>query len=97
MIKNKTGSVPHIHDLKELEDKYARLYPDPSYKLDHPFDFSDYCTSELNPDEDDLYAAHVSKFKPRFIDQHLRYPVTKGQVDIHLISMVQNSTKSKLR
>lgn len=27
MIKNKTGSVSHTHDLKELEDKYASLYP----------------------------------------------------------------------
>ena len=74
MIKNKNGKVFHTHDLKELEDKYASLYPDPSYNLNHPFDFSDYSASELNPGEDDLYAAHVSKFKPKFMDQHLRYP-----------------------
>lgn len=74
MIKNKTGTVSHIHDLKELEDKYASLYPEPSYKLDHPFDFSNYSTTGLNPGEDDLYVAHVSKFKPKFMDQHLRYP-----------------------
>lgn len=77
MIKNKTGSVSHVHDLKGLEDKYTSLYPDPSHKLNHPFDFSGYSTSELNPGEDDLYAEHVSKFKPSFMDQHLRYPADK--------------------
>lgn len=74
MIKNKTGSVSHIHDLKKLEEEYTSLYPDLSHKLDHPFNFSNYCSCELNPGEDDLYAAHISKFKPKFMDQHLRYP-----------------------
>lgn len=74
MIKNKTGSVSHVHDLKKLEDEYTFLYPDPSHKLNHPFDFSDYRSFESNQDEDDLYADHISKFKPNFMDQHLRYP-----------------------
>lgn len=77
MIKNKTGLVSQIHDLKSLEKEYTSLYPDSSQKLNHPFDFSNYSSYELNPGEYGLYAAHISKFKPKFMDQHLRYPADK--------------------
>lgn len=74
MINNKTGSVSNIHDLKKLEEEYISLYPDPSDRLNHPFDLSNYSYCELNSRENDLYAEHVSQFKQKLMDQHLRYP-----------------------
>jgi len=40
MIIRKTGRVEHTHDLKKLEDKYFKVYPDEKFKIDHPFNFS---------------------------------------------------------
>jgi hypothetical protein len=74
MIKNKTGSVYHIHDLRKLEEEYTNIYPGPNHKVNHPFDFSDYSSCELNPGEDEMYAELISRFKPKYMDQHLRYP-----------------------
>lgn len=98
MINDKTGSVSHIHDLKKLEDTYASLYPDPSHKLNHPFDFSDYSASESNPGEEDLYAAHMSKFKPNFMDQHLRYPADErtGGYSFNFDDSVFEEIKAKM-
>ena len=74
MIHRKEGSVPHIHKLSELEKKYQSLYPCQSYSLDHPFDFSSYQVCDLNEGEQELVEKHKEKFKPDFMDQHLRYP-----------------------
>jgi hypothetical protein len=98
MIKNKTGSVSHIHCLNKLEVEYTRLYPDPSHELNHPFDFSDYRTSESNSGEDALYAAHISKFKPNFMDQHLRYPSDEktGRYSFDFADSVFQEIQSKM-
>jgi len=74
MIRKKEGMVAHIHDLKALEEQYYRLYTSNVHKIHHPFDFSAYETCELNEGEDILTRAHLAKFKPKFLDQHLRYP-----------------------
>jgi len=54
MIKKKTGSVPHTHKLKSLEEKYLKLYLVDDYKVDHPFRFDDYQPCELNIGELEL-------------------------------------------
>ena len=74
MIKKKTGSAPHTHKLKELEERYLRLYSDSEYQVDHPFKFDDYQRCELNENESELYKKHIKQFSPDFMDQHLRYP-----------------------
>jgi hypothetical protein len=73
-ISSKIGQPPKTHDLKKLLDMYEEQYPDSKFNLEHPFDFSDYEQCELNKSEQDLFDAHISKYKPEFIDQHLRYP-----------------------
>ncbi len=75
MIRNKEGTVSHIHDLKVLEEKYYGLYKSDKHKIHHPFDFSSYEACELNEGEDMLAESHLCKFKPKFLDQHLRYPI----------------------
>lgn len=77
MIKAKAGSVKHIHDLKALEEEYSCLYPGDYYKINHPFDFSTYEVCKLNEDESKMVESHLSKFKPNYLDQHLRYPIDK--------------------
>lgn len=75
MIKAKEGSVNHIHDLKVLEEKYSNLYPGDDHKINHPFDFSAYEACELNEDESEMVESHLCRFKPKYLDQHLRYPI----------------------
>jgi hypothetical protein len=98
MIKNRVGSVSHTHDLGELEDEYTKLYPDPNCKINHPFDFSSYSSCELNPGEDALYAKHIAKFNPKFMDQHLRYPSDErtGGYSFYLDSSTFEETKSSM-
>ena len=74
MIHRKEGFVSHSHKLSELENKYKNLYPDQSYNLKHPFDFGSYQVCSLNEGEQELAEKHMEKFKPDFMDQHLRYP-----------------------
>ncbi|ATU98275.1 MULTISPECIES: hypothetical protein [Aeromonas] len=70
----KKGPNKKVHDIAALEAEYKNLYPEEQYNLDHPFDLSDYEASDLNPDEAKMAAAHMEKFKPKVMDQHLRYP-----------------------
>ncbi len=74
MIKKRTGSVPHTHKLRELEEEYLGLYSGSKYKVDHPFKFDDYQPCGLNENESGLYKKHIEQFSPDFMDQHLRYP-----------------------
>ncbi|MGV0034570.1 MAG: hypothetical protein ACNYPE_06285 [Candidatus Azotimanducaceae bacterium WSBS_2022_MAG_OTU7] len=74
MIKNKTGRINRTHDLEALEKEYSSLYPGGAYKINHPFDFSDYEASELNEGENELFEDFLIKYKPKYMDQHLRYP-----------------------
>lgn len=74
MILEKIGKVSLCHDLAVLEKEYTNHYPNDEYKLDHPFDLSGYESNELNPKEDELVQKHFEKFKPKFMDLHLRYP-----------------------
>jgi hypothetical protein len=75
MIKAKEGSTDHIHDLKALEEKYSSLYSGDEYKINHPFDFSAYEACDLNEAECEMAELHLRKFKPKYLDQHLRYPI----------------------
>jgi len=74
MIKIKTGKINEIHDLAELGQEYRKLYPGPEYNFEHPFDFSNYESSIKNPNEEVFKNKHLNKFKPKYMDQHLRYP-----------------------
>jgi hypothetical protein len=74
MIKRKTGEISLIHDLEKLEIEYSKLYPKNNCKIDHPFDFKSYSPCELNENEVVLLENHTKMFKPKFMDQHLRYP-----------------------
>ena len=73
-ILKSNGSVDKIHDLSELFKKYYTIYTDDIYRIEHPFDFSSYEPSVLNAREKEMYEKHIEKFKPKFMDQHLRYP-----------------------
>ena len=74
MIKNKSGSIKPIHDLAKLEKEYSQLYPGVEYTVHHPFDFTNDESCELNENESKLVGDHLIIFKPKFMDQHLRYP-----------------------
>lgn len=71
---SRKGVTKKVHDISALENEYRIQYPGERYKLDHPFNFSCYESSVLNPDEDAKVEEHLGKFKPEFMDQHLRYP-----------------------
>ena len=68
----KKGITKKIHNLAILEEEYEKKFPLPEYKLDHPFDFSNY--ESYNGEEEQIAQEHLEKFKPKFMDQHLRYP-----------------------
>jgi len=68
------GITKKIHDIEALEIEYCNHFPEERYQLEHPFDFSNYTPSDLNPGEAEMAEAHLQKFKPKFMDQHLRYP-----------------------
>lgn len=70
----KKGITKKGHDIAVLEIEYKKHYPDVQYQLEHPFDFSNYEASDLNLGEAAMAADHMKKFKPEFMDQHLRYP-----------------------
>jgi len=70
----KKGLIKKGHDIAALEAEYETLYPEEQFNLEHPFEFSSYQASELNPYEAEMAVAHMKKFKPEFMDQHLRYP-----------------------
>lgn len=73
-ILKKTGHVNKTHDFTELFKEYDYLYPDEDCRIEHPFEFSKYESCELNLNEKDAYEKHIKQFKPKFMDQHLRYP-----------------------
>ena len=75
MINNKEGVIDHIHDLKALEERYSRLFPGNDNKINHPFDLAGYEACELNEGENEKTRDHLNKFKPKYLDQHLRYPI----------------------
>ncbi len=70
----KKGLTKKGHDIAALETEYKKLFAEEQYNLDHPFDLSSYQASDLNPGEAEMAEAHMKKFKPEFMDQHLRYP-----------------------
>lgn len=70
----KKGITKKVHDISALEIEYNNHFSEERYQLEHPFDFSNYEASDLNPKEAEMAKAHMQKFKPEFMDQHLRYP-----------------------
>ena len=97
ILKSK-GRVLNIHDLSKLFDEYNSLYTDDAYRLEHPFDFSSYEPCELNIGEKEMYEKHIDKFKPKIMDQHLRYPPDHktGGYSFKIESDYFVSTKDKL-
>jgi HEPN domain-containing protein len=73
-ILKKKDRVTYTHDLSDLFDEYNLLYKGNAYRLEHLFDFSSYEPCELNIDEKKMYEKHINEFKPKIMDQHLRYP-----------------------
>lgn len=71
---SKKGVTKKGHDISELEGEFKELFPEDRYQIVHPFDFSNYETCELNPRELEMLEVHMEKYKPKFMDQHLRYP-----------------------
>lgn len=98
MIIRKKGKIGHIHDLKKLEDEYVKIYPDKNFKLEHPFNFSDDQFSIHNENEKYLAKQHMEKFKPRYMDQHLRYPIDgrTGGYSFYLDESVFETMKEKI-
>lgn len=97
-ISLKEGSVEKTHDLKVLFDKYDKIYTEDIYRLNHPFDFSSYEPCELNFREKEQYEEHIKKFKPKYMDQHLRYPPDKrtGGFSYNINSDFFHEYKNKL-
>jgi hypothetical protein len=73
ILKNK-GNVNNVHDLNALFIEYNSIYSDDVYNIDHPFDFSSYNVCDLNVGEKEMHERHTDIFKPKYMDQHLRYP-----------------------
>lgn len=73
MLLNK-GITKKGHDIAVLEIEYKKHFIEDQYQLEHLFDFSNYEANDLNPGEAAMAEAHIQKFKPEFMDQHLRYP-----------------------
>lgn len=98
MIKRKTGKINHTHDLKKLEDEYFKIYTEAKFKLEHPFDFSDDQFYFHNKNEKHLTKQHIQKFKPKYMDQHLRYPIDErtGGYSFFLEESVFEAMKEKI-
>lgn len=98
MIKNRTGSVSLIHDLRKLEQEYSYLYSEANHKINHPFDFSTYDYCPLNINEDELYQEHIKMFNPKYLDQHLRYPTDNrtGGYSFYIDSSVFEEIKNTM-
>ena len=73
MIEKKEA-IEKVHDIAILEKKYRAHFSEERYKIEHPFDFSSYEPCDLNLGEAEIAEAHMQKYKPEFMDQHLRYP-----------------------
>ena len=72
-ILNKTKEECVIeHDLNKLLKQCEDLYPDETFFLESPFDFRQ--NIGTTKEERRAYQSHVERFKPRLMDQHLRYP-----------------------
>ncbi|GLR62930.1 hypothetical protein [Marinospirillum insulare] len=70
----KKGITKKGHDIAVLEKEYGKYFSEKRYELEHPFDFSNYEACDLNQGEAEMACDHMQKFKPEFMDQHLRYP-----------------------
>ncbi len=97
ILKN-TGNVKNIHDFSILFSQYNSLYPSDEYRIEHPFDFTSYEPCELNIGEQEMYEKHISQFKPKIMDQHLRYPPDEktGRFSYKIDSDYFSSMKEKL-
>ncbi len=73
-ILKKNQSVGRTHDIGKLHSEYNGIYPKDEFRIEHPFDFSDYEPCALNIGEKQMYESHIATFKPNLMDQHLRYP-----------------------
>lgn len=73
-ILKRKGKVQNIHVFSTLFDEYHSLYTDEIYRLEHPFEFRSYEACEFNIGEKEMYEEHIEQFKPKIMDQHLRYP-----------------------
>lgn len=97
-ILRNTGTVKNIHDFSKLFSEYDSLYKSDEYRIEHPFDFTSYEPCELNIGEQEMYEKHISQFKPKFMDQHLRYPPDEktGGFSYKIDSDYFSSMKEKL-
>ena len=98
MIEIKKGEFNHHHDMRKLEEDYTKLYPSNNNKINHPFNFSVYSSFVLNEGEDKLFEDHLNKFKPKYMDQHLRYPIDErtGGYSFSLDSSVFANIKNEM-
>lgn len=71
---SKKGVTKNTHDIAALEGEFRNLFPGQEFQISQPFDFSNYEACELNPDEASMAEVYMKKFKPKFMDQHLKYP-----------------------
>lgn len=79
MIKAQKNSFEHTHDLQKLEQEYLSIYGyNNKHILQHPFNFSSYEPCPLNLNEQQLIEAHIKDFNPKYMDQHLRYPINSN-------------------
>lgn len=99
-ISKKDIKFKKVHDLGELFEQYRNLYPETTYNIDHPFDFTSYDSCDRNKNEQELYEAHVAKFQPKIMDQHLRYPsdnITGGysyKIDSDFFTKIKDKLES---
>jgi HEPN domain-containing protein len=74
ILKKTNETIIKCHNLESLFEQYATHYPDDLFHIENYFDFSNYQASECNNKENELYEAHVTKYTPEYMGQHLRYP-----------------------
>lgn len=94
----KKGVTKKCHDIAVLEIEYKKHFSEICYQLEHPFDFSSYEPSDLNLGEAEMAETHMQKFKPKFMDQHLRYPsnYNTGGYSYKIESCYFDSIKEKM-
>lgn len=71
LSKSREDSIKD-HSIHKLLGQYEELYPDSAFSLDFPFDFRE--NSGETKQERAAIQSHIEQFKPKFMDQHLRYP-----------------------
>jgi hypothetical protein len=71
LCKTQEDSIQE-HSINKLISWYEELYPESEFALELPPDFRE--NTGKSKAERAVIQSHIEQFKPKFLDQHLRYP-----------------------